>query len=74
MKPKTKPKKKAKDFTFKGPSGAAARKKLGVHLLIVRVPIKTVKRIDRGLKGADRQPWLASIIERASKHARPVKT
>lgn len=76
-KPKTKKKaaprehKKGKNFSFKGPGGARERKKLGIHLLIIRVPVAVVKRIDaklkkKGLKGA-RGEWCAGVITSASK-------
>jgi hypothetical protein len=68
---KKKKKAKAKNFTFKGPGGAKERKKLGIHLLIIRVPISVVKRIDsklkkKGMKGA-RGEWCAGVITTASK-------
>jgi hypothetical protein len=63
--------KKGKNFSFKGPGGARERKKLGIHLLIIRVPVAVVKRIDaklkkKGLKGA-RGEWCAQVITSASK-------
>ena len=51
--------------------GALERRKAGVHLLIVKVPVSVVRRIDARIKG-DRQPWLADLITRASKVAKPL--
>lgn len=70
-KPVARAKKKGKNFSFKGPGGARERKKLGIHLLIIRVPVAVVKRIDaklkkKGLKGA-RGEWCAGVITSASK-------
>lgn len=66
------PRKKGKNFTFKGPGGAKERKARGEHLLIVRSKITTVKRIDgilakKGCKFRSRNAWLAHVIEVASK-------
>lgn len=63
--------KKAANFTFKGPGGARERKKLGIHLLIIRVPVSVVKRIDAKLKKAGqtrgRGEWCAHVLTTASK-------
>lgn len=75
LKAKAKPKakrKKAANFTFKGPGGAKERKARGEHLLIVRSRISTVKKIDRilarkGCKFRSRNAWLANVIDVASK-------
>ena len=70
-KKRPKAKKKAANFTFKGPGGARERKRQGIHLLIIRVPVAVVKRIDGKLKKAGqtrgRGEWCARVITTASK-------
>jgi hypothetical protein len=58
---------KGKNFSFKGPGGAAERKKLGIHLLIIRVPVAVVKRIDAKLGDKPRGAWCAHVLTVASK-------
>lgn len=67
--PKVKAKKKGAAFTWKGPGGARERKKLGIHLLIIRVPVSVVKRLDAKLKKAgrtrDRGNYCAELLTRS---------
>lgn len=66
---KVKARKKAANFTFKGPGGARERKRQGIHLLIIRVPVGVVKRLDAKLKKAgrtrDRGNYCAELLMRS---------
>lgn len=66
---KVKARKKAANFTFKGPGGARERKRQGIHLLIIRVPVGVVKRLDAKLKKAgrtrDRGNYCAELLTRS---------
>lgn len=68
---KARKRKKAANFTFKGPGGARERKRQGIHLLIIRVPVSVVKSIDAKLKKAGqtrgRGEWCAHVLTTASK-------
>lgn len=67
--PKVKTKKKGAAFTWKGPGGARERKRQGIHLLIIRVPVGVVKRLDAKLKKAgrtrDRGNYCAELLTRS---------
>ena len=66
---KVKARKKAANFTFTGPGGARERKRQGIHLLIIRVPVGVVKRLDAKLKKAgrtrDRGNYCAELLTRS---------
>lgn len=60
--------KKSSKKTKLVPGGAAERKAKGLHIILVRVPIATVKRLDAAAKkhhGGNRTQLIREILENA---------